>query len=531
MSQHAAARTVSPGLPSRLSTRIRRAFAVLTGKRLDGYTAAKTTRLNKKLHGLIGNSTADAIAARQGARLQGVGRELYRNVPAAKRAARHIVQRVIGTAGIVPQFEDDAIDAAFSTWAESCGLRGESWRTIQKLVALDRVTAGNGFAYTVSDAGEFRVALFEPEQLSTPTANYSYEKTVGGITFDDYGRPVTYHVSEVQPGTVSLLTSVRDIAADRVCHFFDRDRPTALRGISDFATGAVTLHDLNDAVFAELQSMRMQGYAGLHYKPNESELGSETSPFGETYTDPEVSSNTGTDVVDTTTAVDWAPGSAFEYDGEVKLLDSNRPGGQFLPFVDFLSAMWAVSVGIPPHAVTGDYSKANYSSLRAAENTCRPTFEEFQTELIEMVLRRLVRRWLESAALAGTVSLRGRTVDDIMRGVQWQRPAYPFVDPVKDIQAHELMLDLGVETFDQFCAAFGKDGRTQRQAIKRATELDEQYDVKTPGLGSKKPAPAPMPPAAPGVPAVPPDDSEDEETPANTDDSDSNDSTEEAATA
>ena len=262
--QPTSSRSVNSGLPSRLSTRIRRAFSVLTGKRLDGYTAAKTTRLNKKLHGLIGNSTADAIAARQGARLQGVGRELYRNVPAAKRAARHIVQRVIGTAGIVPQFEDDAIDAAFSTWAESCGLRGESWRTIQKLVALDRVTAGNGFAYTAYDGTEFRVGLFEPEQLNNPTANYSYEKTVGGITFDDYGRPVTFHVGEVLPGTVSLLARVNDIAADRVCHFFDRDRPTTLRGISDFATGAVTLHDLNDAVFAELQSMRMQGYAGLH---------------------------------------------------------------------------------------------------------------------------------------------------------------------------------------------------------------------------------------------------------------------------
>lgn len=482
-----------PGLLSR----VRRAVAVLAG-RSEGYAAGKATRLNKKMLAGVGFSTADAIAVRQGRRLAGVGRELYRNVPAAKRAAKHIAQRVIGQQGIRPQFEDDALDAAFAAWAESCGLRGETWRAIQKLVVLDRITAGNGFAYKVLlPGGQMTLGVFEPEQLVSAWSA-GEDNVVDGIEFDDLARPVAYRVAKLETGLVSQdPTRYERMTADRVFHFFDRDRPSAVRGISEFATGAVTLHDMNDTVYAELQSQRSQAYAGLHYKPNPSEMGAADPAWGTDYTDSGVTGQSGEDVPATESAVNWAPGSAFEYDGDVKLLDSNRPGGQFLPFVDWLASSWAVSVGLPPHVITGDYSKANYSSLRAAENTCRPTFEEFQTELIEQVLRPMVRAWLEQAALAGEVALRGESVDAIMRALDWQRPAYPFVDPVKDLEAHERSVSLGVATFDQLCAALGKDGRAQRKAIARAKQLDEQYQVSTPGIGSAK---------ASAVPEVPPPD-------------------------
>jgi capsid protein len=178
-------------------------------------------------------------------------------------------------------------------------------------------------------------------------------------------------------------------------------------------------------------------------------------------------------------------GQIIDYAGDVHLLASNRPGGAFLPFVSKLVADWAVSVGIPTWVVEGDYSKANYSSMRAAEQSCRPTFEEVQNLIIDVQARPDVESWLTWAVLTNQVSLpAGQTVATVMRDVEWQKPGFPYVDPLKEIQSDQLMMSLGLKTFDQACAERGLHGRDQRWRIMRSRELDAETGVTTPGVGA-----------------------------------------------
>jgi lambda family phage portal protein len=324
----------------------------------------------------------------------------------------------------------------------------------------------------------FTLQSFEPEQLditvtATPTGNRIFD----GIEYDNLGRPVAYYVKTDVPQEFGMSLDYARIPADRVSHFYMRDRPSARRGVSDFVTGAIVLHDMQDAQYAELTSLRVQSYAGLHYQPNESELGNEATPFGAGFTDEATSTAPGGEV-STPNAVEWEPGVAFEYDGTVKLLDSNRPGNQFLPFMSYLIHQWAVNMGVPPFVVEGDYSKANFSSARMAELHCYPVFEERQTIIIER-LHRIVKAWLVWAAMTGEVSLRGRTPEQVMREVEWIRPGFPYVQPEQEIRADLLKRASGVMTFDQHCARMGKNGREQRAAIKRAQEWDAEFGVDT----------------------------------------------------
>jgi capsid protein len=268
--------------------------------------------------------------------------------------------------------------------------------------------------------------------------------------------------------------------AIRVVHLFMEDRPGQTRGISQFATGAVGLFDMNDAVWAELTALRMQAYAGLHFKPDAAES-AVLEDLGAT----EIAQEAPADPVK---EIAMEAGQVIDYAGEVKLLSSNRPGGSFLPFVSKLVADWAVSVGIPTWVVEGDYSKANYSSMRAAEVTCRPTFEEIQNILIDVQARPDVTSWLQFAVLTGRVKLRsGQTVESIMRDVEWQKPGFPYVDPLKESQADALLIGLGLKTFDQACAERGLHGRDQRWRIKRSQELDAEAGVTTPTVGHGSP--------------------------------------------
>jgi capsid protein len=139
-------------------------------------------------------------------------------------------------------------------------------------------------------------------------------------------------------------------------------------------------------------------------------------------------------------------------------------------------------MGIPPHVVTGDFSKVNYSSAKMSENMSVPTYEEVQDDMIDMLCRPIVEDWLEWAVMIGEVKLKNRTAESILAGLEWQMPARPLIDPVKDRQALEMALRTGEMTWDQMVASRGKDPREQRKAILRQRELDEEFNLQTPGI-------------------------------------------------
>lgn len=65
---------------------------------------------------------------------------------------------------------------------------------------------------------------------------------------------------------------------------------------------------------------------------------------------------------------EFSPGGVFygAYGERPHVLNSNRPGDSFAPFVERLLRAVGASVGLPYEVVAKDFSKTNYSSARAA---------------------------------------------------------------------------------------------------------------------------------------------------------------------
>lgn len=120
----------------------------------------------------------------------------------------------------------------------------------------------------------------------------------------------------------------------------------------------------------------------------------------------------------------------------------------------------AAGLGLPAHAISGDLSSANYSSLREGKLLFHELVDGWQWHMVhDQLLRRAWRRFGLARFAAG------RTAGGVLPPVKWAFPKRPWVDPKKDIEALEMELDLGLATYPDAVASRGEDPETQLAEI------------------------------------------------------------------
>ncbi|MBU8543988.1 MULTISPECIES: phage portal protein [Roseomonadaceae] len=147
------------------------------------------------------------------------------------------------------------------------------------------------------------------------------------------------------------------------------------------------------------------------------------------------------------------------------------PDENFRMFWDTRIFAIAAGIGLPAHMISGDLSKANYSSLREGKLLFWDLVDQWQWHMVyDQLLRGAWRRFGEARFAAG------RTTGGIAPAVEWAFPKRPWVDPKKDIEAVEAELDLGLTTWPDAVAARGMDPEDQAARI-------EEWNERLVGLG------------------------------------------------
>lgn len=167
---------------------------------------------------------------------------------------------------------------------------------------------------------------------------------------------------------------------------------------------------------------------------------------------------------------DGAPGLPFEGDKQGDALDvSLEPGAarilrgnwemkantpqQAQQSTEFMTAMIeevAAGLGVPAFMVSGNVSRANYSSLRAALITFKAHLESIQHNIIvPQLLTPIWRRFVL------TQQLRAGQVGEIA-DAEWRFGAMPEADPLKQIQAVKVALDAKLMSRAEAIAARGE---------------------------------------------------------------------------
>jgi lambda family phage portal protein len=136
----------------------------------------------------------------------------------------------------------------------------------------------------------------------------------------------------------------------------------------------------------------------------------------------------------------------------------STPGQGLAQAVDFLRAQdreIAAGAGLTYEALTGDMAQATYSSARVSALDFRRRAEMLHRTVIEaQFLRPLWRRWQEVRALAGDFApsdLPARLT------VKFVAPGWPWVDPLKEVNADAAAVAAGFKSRQEVIAARGRD--------------------------------------------------------------------------
>lgn len=401
-------------------------------------------------------------------------RDLDRNNPLVKEALKVGFAFTVGTA-LDPQFniltpdkKRDAetvelIENAFWRWAEDCTVDGKDWQDVKELVYRHLKIDGEVFVIEASDDQHpFKLQLIEATQLASVEGNLKNGNfAVRGIEFNKLGRPVAYHFYKAQPGSFTLTGDTVAISAKYVHHIYKPGRITETRGISHYISAIMSLYDQNELSDQILELHRIAAAFGIIVESEDTEVG---LGFGEQVT---TSSDKKVTRFGPVRVNHLRPGE------KTSAVKPELPTGAFSEFDKSYLRKCAKGFSQSYETFSGDFSRANFSTLKAGQNSERAVFRLDSDFIIRKFCSPIVRKWLDFEVFRG-LKLPGYWKNrDHYQKMRFTLPALPATDPVKDETADKLALENGTTNRRLICERKGIDYEENLEELKEEqTQLE-----------------------------------------------------------
>ena len=402
----------------------------------------------------------NALVAGGGPRLLARSRELVVSNGYAANACEAFAANLVGD-GIKPSslIADpdlrDLVQRLWLAWTDEADADGlTDFYGLQAMIAREMFVAGECFVRLRPRRAEdgllvpLQLQLLQSELLpfdKTETAPNG-NRIRCGVEFDAIGRRVAYHFRRSHPGDVTdqgpgSIGTTRVLAED-VLHIYRPIDAGQIRGLPHIAPAMVRLFLLDQYDDAELDRKKTAAmFAGFITK-----TAPEDPMMGEGEVDPEGAALAS---LEPGTLQVLLPGE------DVRFSSPADVGGGYEAFQYRTLLAVSASLGLPYHLVTGDVRQANYSSLRAELVEFRRRIGQLQHGVIaHQFCRPVWQRWIETAVLSG--ALRSASTGQL-RPVQWIPPRWDWVDPLKDIQAQILAMEVGLTSRRKVVEATGYD--------------------------------------------------------------------------
>ncbi len=398
-------------------------------------------------------------------RIRNRARDTIRNNEYAKRAVGVYGSNVVGYGiSIIPAAKSE--QTSWAAWSNSLDCDSDGTNNLAGLIKLavtERFGAGEVLIrrrWRKSSDGyaiPMQLQLLEADHLDEsktgPQANGNY--CILGKEFDALGSCVAYWIFPQHPGELASwqahsLISKRVPATD-IIHYYKRERPSAVRGVSELAVSLMRYRDLADWHDAELVRKKMEACVMA--------IISSDSP------------DKALGLADSTGGFEKMRPGLIARIGATEQITFNNPnpsgaGGEFSRFE--LHAL-AVGSGITYGQLTGDMSQSNFSSNRMGLLEFRSLIEQEQwLHLVPQVLQPIRKWWREAAALSG-VKLGDQAAD------AYTMPAKPQVDPLKDTMTAKEAIRGGGMTLSEWLREKGTTLDTY--IAERSLELGKLQDA------------------------------------------------------
>lgn len=350
----------------------------------------------------------------------------------------------------------DAIKKRWDKWAKDINLR-------HKLKTARRTKAVDGECFLVLNRNPrleslpLDLHLIEPCDIKSGLMfaltyhDNGQVKHYDGISFDQYGNPVSYRYFFNQNFEAEKYI---DIPEKWVIHYAHRTRPKQIRGVSELASTVLNFSDMRRFSKAVVKAAEI------------------AADFAFVCT---------TDNVD-----DDVDENDIPRPGDV--MSINRGGGIFLPqgykatqmkpeqptsnYSDFIRAQvreCAGAFGMPLNVALGDSSGYNYASGRLDHQSYHKLIADERTEIEDVILSRLWQIFRTFDALTHPNDYK----DEVK--VTWMWDAFGHVDPVKEANAQATRLRNMTSNISIELAADGRDfdeiAENRAEEIQRMKEL------------------------------------------------------------
>jgi lambda family phage portal protein len=434
-------------------------------------------------------------------------RAMGRDDAHAAAAVRVLVDNVVGD-GIRPQAMakpeetgltqtqcdewNKAVERLWNGWAQRQADANEigSFDDLTRTVFRLRVVDGEALAHRVlvEERGrQLRTAweLVDPDRLEDP--GFANGDTRLGVEFGARGQPVAYWITPHHPDDLRFLTrgSLGRNVPERiervrmgvwnVLHVYRRERPGQSRGIPLLTSALALFEHLHHYLDSEVIAARANANVAMFIK----------RPIDETDPDLQIAApdHPRDDGASNQVWHETIEPGTIEYlnEGEeIQPFQPNRPGTTFDPFVIRMLRAISSGMGLPYELVTKDFGRLSYSAARTVLLEARRSFAIEQGTLITSWLQPAWETAIREGILSGALPVFPSMVDNLPAffAAHWIRPAWGWVDPVKEIEAARLAVEANLSTPDIEAARCGLDSTDVLEArarfLVRAREIEKR---------------------------------------------------------
>lgn len=420
--------------------------------------------------------------------LRGRSRELARNNPVMKSYLKLLVAGVLGEKGIryrptvrnnngdLNETFNAKIRDAWCDWGKQgeCTVDGKlSFRGVQNLALRTIATDGECFIRMVpgfKNKYRFALQMIDADQVDPFFYRYRQDgasRRLGqdaneirmGVEVDVWGRPVAYYVNPAHPSDMggSLL---RDrIDAKYILHLYDADRVQQTRGIPWGSGCMLEMRMIGGYMEAELVAARVSA-AKIGFFSHKDAAGYEPQNDDAKY---QLDANPG--------SIETLP-PGLEFNG----WDPQHPNAAFPNFIKSCLRFISGSLGVSYNALASDLEGVNYSSMRSGLLIERDQWKMCHSFLKENFLAPVFQNWISMALLSGELKLDSRDPSKFLDG-RWESRGWPWVDPLKDVQAAILGIGAGLKTRERIIGEEGGDVAETFEQIKVEKDLAEEMGL------------------------------------------------------
>lgn len=305
-----------------------------------------------------------------------------------------------------------------------------------------------------------RIHLIESDRVSTPhsTGNNVYlyatapdtkNRIFNGVEVDSNNRVVAYHICSTYPNSnLYARKEWKRVKAfgdktgiPNVLMIYETERAEQYRGVPYLAPVIESLKQLTRYSEAEMMAAVINGFFTVFVK---SEKGTSEMGFTgvvdeeEQLTDDDVNYELGPGMVNM-----LASGESIE------IADAKRPSSNFDAFTTSLAKYVGAALEIPVEILVKHFS-SSYSASRAALLEAWKAFRMKRSWMAADLCQPVYEIFLTEAIAGGRLKAPGFFLDPLIRmaycGAQWNGPAQGMIDPVKEVNAAEKRINIGIST-------------------------------------------------------------------------------------